>query len=189
MELKTELRKKFKGMRDAFFASEDTQSLRIKILQNLNSLLAQVVSGQETWASYKPIQSEADASEVQGAQPISWCYPVIKGSVLEFYKPQGRWVTNSFLISEPEEKTSQKILLNKISGVLVPGLAFDRQGHRLGWGKAFYDRTLKNFSGIKVGIAYSVQITSLLPFDDYDVSMDYVVTEKEVLKTEKKEVS
>lgn len=189
MELKTELRKKFKDERDAFFASTDTQSLRVKVLQNLNSLLSRVASRRETWASYKPIQSEADVSNIQTTQDISWCYPVIHGQVLEFYKPNGKWQTNHFAIAEPDTRSSQKISVNKIRGVLIPGLAFDRQGHRLGWGKAFYDRTLKNFSGLKVGIAYSVQITSLLPFDDHDISMDYVVTEKEVLKTEKKEVS
>jgi 5-formyltetrahydrofolate cyclo-ligase len=189
MELKFELRKQFKQKRDSFFVSQDAQALQAKVLKNLNSLLAGSSSTGSCWASYNSIQSEVDVSNIEETNEISWCFPVLSGEALDFYKPQGQWVENCFQIQEPNPQTSQKINLGDIEGILVPGLAFDLSGHRLGWGKAYYDHTLKDFSGIKVGMAYSVQITSSLPIGDHDIPMDFIVTEKEVLKIKERKVS
>jgi 5-formyltetrahydrofolate cyclo-ligase len=65
---------------------------------------------------------------------------------------------------------------------LVPGLAFDREGMRLGYGKGYYDRF---FSGendiIKVGLAYGYQLVADLPALPDDIGMDIIVTESEIL--------
>lgn len=63
--------------------------------------------------------------------------------------------------------------------ILVPGLAFDARGGRLGKGKGFYDRYLPGARGLKAGVAYDVQIAEKnLPLDAHDQSMDAVVTDK-----------
>ncbi len=64
---------------------------------------------------------------------------------------------------------------------LVPGIAFDRSGNRLGRGKGFYDRLLEGADGVKIGIAYDCQIADAIPSDFHDVSMDYVVTESQTI--------
>lgn len=70
--------------------------------------------------------------------------------------------------------------------LLVPLLAFDRRGIRLGYGGGFYDRTLAALraSGpvVAVGIAYAGQEVESLPAEDHDERLDWVVTEKEVIR-------
>ncbi|PHS77509.1 MAG: 5-formyltetrahydrofolate cyclo-ligase [Rhodospirillaceae bacterium] len=70
--------------------------------------------------------------------------------------------------------------------VLVPLLAFDARGHRLGWGGGYYDRTLellrKTGKVTAIGVAYSAQEVDVLPTDNYDQPVDWVITEKQVLK-------
>lgn len=69
---------------------------------------------------------------------------------------------------------------------IIPGIAFDRQGNRLGWGKGFYDRFFgKNPGGFKVGLAYDFQLLDKIPAESFDVKMDVVVTEKEILRFRK----
>jgi 5-formyltetrahydrofolate cyclo-ligase len=65
--------------------------------------------------------------------------------------------------------------------VLVPGLAFDRQGHRLGHGGGYYDRFLAQVGGAKVALAYAWQIYGRIPREGHDVRMDAIVTEQEVI--------
>jgi 5-formyltetrahydrofolate cyclo-ligase len=63
--------------------------------------------------------------------------------------------------------------------VVVPGLAFDRAGHRLGYGKGFYDRFLAQLNPkvIKVGLVPSQLIFEQLPKDPWDQPVDYLVSE------------
>lgn len=60
--------------------------------------------------------------------------------------------------------------------VLVPGIAFDLRGNRLGRGKGFYDRLLENFRGKKIGIAFDEQVVEAVPAGNLDVRMDAVLT-------------
>ena len=70
--------------------------------------------------------------------------------------------------------------------VLVPLLAFDRKGFRLGYGGGFYDRTLEKIRGLKpvtaIGIAYAGQEVDEVPRDAYDQRLDWIMTEKETFK-------
>jgi len=70
--------------------------------------------------------------------------------------------------------------------LLVPLLAFDRQGYRLGYGGGFYDRTLEKLRGRKpvtaIGIAYAGQEVDEVPRDAYDQRLDWIMTEKETFK-------
>ena len=63
---------------------------------------------------------------------------------------------------------------------LVPGLAFDREGYRLGYGKGYYDRFLADFPGKTAGICYNCCMRNLLPHGRYDRAVDILVTEKYV---------
>ena len=72
---------------------------------------------------------------------------------------------------------NKQVPLNKISVFLVPALAFDREGRRLGRGGGYYDRVLSQTSGIKVGLAWDDQISNeALPEESHDVRMDAIVT-------------
>ena len=66
---------------------------------------------------------------------------------------------------------------------LIPGLAFDLKGNRLGYGKGYYDRFLAAYPHIKrVALAFSFQIIEALPTDQYDQMMDLIISEKEIRK-------
>ena len=64
---------------------------------------------------------------------------------------------------------------------LVPGLAFDRSGARLGYGKGMYDRLLVDSSGTRMGVCPSCGVADALPREGWDVPMDGVVTELGIL--------
>jgi 5-formyltetrahydrofolate cyclo-ligase len=67
--------------------------------------------------------------------------------------------------------------------VLVPGLAFDARGHRIGYGRAFYDRLLPTLLGaFRVGVAYDFQVLPELPNEEHDVPVHCVVSDARVLR-------
>jgi 5-formyltetrahydrofolate cyclo-ligase len=66
--------------------------------------------------------------------------------------------------------------------VIIPLIAFDRQGHRLGYGAGYYDRFLSRHPGMtKIGVAFSCQEVPRIPADENDVSLDIIVTETGVV--------
>lgn len=84
-------------------------------------------------------------------------------------------ISGKFGIREPAP-TCVAIPLQDLDLVLVPGVAFDASGHRLGRGSGFYDRLLQNFMGRKIGIAFDEQIVDAVPAGKNDVKMDSIVT-------------
>ncbi len=72
--------------------------------------------------------------------------------------------------------------------VIIPGIAFDREGDRIGYGGGFYDTWLKDRADgqsrsrcIKAAAAFSLQIADRIPSEPYDVKMDMIITEKELI--------
>lgn len=90
---------------------------------------------------------------------------------------------NKYGVPEPPH-TADKIFPEEIDLFLVPGIAFDKKGHRLGWGKGYYDKFFNSFQikGKKVGLAFSFQMVESIPNESFDVPMDYVVSEKDFTK-------
>ena len=84
----------------------------------------------------------------------------------------------AFGILEPRNK---KIYRGDIDVIIVPGIAFDPRGYRIGYGKGFYDRFLIGTNALKIGIAYDFQIVNRIPEDENDVPVDMIVSEKRVL--------
>lgn len=72
---------------------------------------------------------------------------------------------------------------NKVDLVLIPLLAFDKKGYRLGYGKAYYDRFLKtlDIKVLKVGLSFFAPIESI-PHEAHDVAMDYCITPEKIFK-------
>jgi len=65
--------------------------------------------------------------------------------------------------------------------VIVPGVVFDLQGCRVGFGAGYYDRFLYHSEAVKVGVCYERQLVDRIDADPHDVCMDYIVTERRVL--------
>ena len=75
------------------------------------------------------------------------------------------------------EPSTPAIAWSSIEVALVPGLAFDRHGHRLGYGGGYFDRTLMAFGGTLIGIAFACQVVEDVPAGPDDVDVDLIVTE------------
>lgn len=83
----------------------------------------------------------------------------------------------AYQILEPKKKTPV-VDPKSVDLFIVPGIVFDRNGNRLGWGKGYYDRLLSGIDAPKIGLAYACQVIEELPRSSYDVPMTMVVTEK-----------
>jgi len=64
----------------------------------------------------------------------------------------------------------------RVDLILVPGVAFDQQGHRLGRGKGYYDQLLTVIRGTRCGVAFDQQIAQEIPVEPHDARMDYLLT-------------
>jgi len=87
-------------------------------------------------------------------------------------------------IPEPEANEENAGSIASVNMVLVPGAAFDEGGHRLGYGKGYYDRLLSE-EGAKpaiVALAYEEQMVADIPAEPHDVKMDLIVTDRRVLE-------
>lgn len=88
--------------------------------------------------------------------------------------------TGVFGILEPSEHGTG-VLASSVDVFIVPGVVFDTQCFRIGWGKGYYDRLLVGVEGFRIGLAYSCQVVAEVPHTSYDIPMHCVITEKEEL--------
>ncbi|MEF3254184.1 MAG: 5-formyltetrahydrofolate cyclo-ligase [Deferribacterales bacterium] len=94
------------------------------------------------------------------------------------YEGEKKMIKGNYGIMEP----AGDVKGDRFDIIAIPGVAFDENFYRLGMGKGFYDRMLKRFVGLKVGLAYQFQIMKSLPFDDWDEKMDMIITEDKIYR-------
>lgn len=91
-----------------------------------------------------------------------------------------RAVSNQqFNVPEPTEEDFFPV--KKIDLVIVPGLAFTKEGDRIGYGKGYFDRFLEKTSAYKIGLCFDEFITKELPIERHDIKMNTVITDKRVI--------
>jgi 5-formyltetrahydrofolate cyclo-ligase len=104
---------------------------------------------------------------------------------LHAYTPGDELVESGFGVREPRA-TAPSVALDEIDLVLVPGLAFDARGYRLGYGKGFYDRLLPSLThAVRIGLAFELSLLAEVPNAEHDVPVDTLVTDKRVLLAER----
>ncbi len=107
-------------------------------------------------------------------------YPRVCGADLEFVRVAGPGDLSpgSFGVLEPTG--NQLVSPGALDMAVVPGVGFDLQGGRLGYGKGFYDRGLHSSQRPKclVGLCFELQLLEKLPAENHDVHMDIIITEK-----------
>jgi 5-formyltetrahydrofolate cyclo-ligase len=84
-------------------------------------------------------------------------------------------VAGKFGVREPAASCGE-ISLNQFDLVLVPGMAFDLAGNRLGRGRGFYDRLLAEASGVKCGVGYDFQLLEKIPTEPHDAKLNFILT-------------
>jgi len=95
--------------------------------------------------------------------------------------PQNEIGPGQYGIREPVAGCPE-IPLERLGLILVPGVAFDPQGHRLGRGRGYYDRLLPEILGIKCGVAFDEQMVPKVPADRHDMRMDFILTPTQCVK-------
>ncbi len=82
----------------------------------------------------------------------------------------------------PEPAGGEEIDPSSLEAVVVPGVVFDRSCYRIGFGRGYYDRFLPLVKAPKIGVAYSFQVFGEVPRDPWDVPLDLIVTDTEVIR-------
>ncbi len=110
-------------------------------------------------------------------------YPRVEGSELVFHRVDSleELSPGSHDIPEPSGQ-NHSIPVEGLHCIVIPGIAFDVHGARLGYGKGYYDRILKNTGAKKVALAFDFQVVEFIPLESWDVRMDCIVTEKRIIR-------
>ncbi|MDD6206665.1 5-formyltetrahydrofolate cyclo-ligase [Succinivibrio sp.] len=109
---------------------------------------------------------------------------------MDFYsfKKGDELVENRFHILEPKNQPENLVSEDKIDVIIVPLVAFDNKGNRMGMGGGYYDRMLKKVRKdcLVIGVAYEFQLVDELLVEEWDMPMDIVITEKNCYEFRKK---
>lgn len=157
-------------------AAASLNFLETDIYKNANLIMAYMPLGNETDTADIIKQSFADGKKV--ALPVT---NQITGEIApHIITEKTKFKPGAFSVDEPTD--SQIADLSEIDVVIVPGIAFDRTGNRVGFGKGCYDMFLQNSRAIKAGFCYEFQLADEIPADKHDIKMDYVITENKLYK-------
>jgi 5-formyltetrahydrofolate cyclo-ligase len=181
---KSILRTRCRALRDAMtaqavaFASERICQRLVEwpVFQQAQTVMAYMAFGNEI--SLLPLMDQS--------RDKRWVIPRTEARpephlILHLYDP-ARLVRHRFGMLEPDVSLPA-IEPGELDLVLVPGLAFDRRGYRLGFGGGFYDRFLPHVTAGKVGIVAQVLLVEHVPNDRFDRRVDYVASEAGISAT------
>ncbi|MCS7262643.1 MAG: 5-formyltetrahydrofolate cyclo-ligase [Aquificaceae bacterium] len=182
MTLKKELRRCFIKEREAL-PPERRRELSLRIVEKVLQL-PQLREAKSVLLFY-PHRGEPDIRPL-----FSWVLgegkelllPRVSGQELKLLKVQDpqELLPGAYGILEPPG--GEEVKPEEVHFSLIPGLLFDRAGHRVGYGKGYYDRLMGKLGGTKVGVCYHFQVLDKVPTDPWDVPVNLVITEKNTYK-------
>ncbi len=114
--------------------------------------------------------------------PDATYYPRIKGKAMNFYTTDGSFETNRFGLEEPPAEPYRD--LHDVSPrtlLIIPGVAYDQQCFRLGYGGGFFDRFLAQSELTTLGVCFEAFLVEALPHEPHDQAVQTVITEKRAL--------
>ena len=177
------LRRELRAVRNALGA-EYRRNAEEKMISSLLSLPQ--FQNAKTVLTFYPVGSEpailpiAEAALTLGKRvAFPLCHP--EGPFMTFHSVDSldALTNGSYGIPEPDG-ISPAVSELEDAICIVPALAFDENGYRLGYGKGYYDRFLSSFDGVSVGLVFSSLLLCDLPRDEYDEKVDIIITEKEM---------
>lgn len=186
---KAEIRKKLIDIRSALSGKEVDEHSRI-ICQKLKTIPQYRQA--ETIFCYINTKNEVKTRdfierEIKEGKSIYLPSSDRNSSKLEFYRVfdlDKDLQTGNYGIFEPVRKRERRISEKEAELVIVPGVAFDMNLNRIGYGKGYYDIFLSDVSenAFKVGFAYDFQIIDNIPVEKKDIRMDMIITEKRIIQ-------
>jgi len=188
--MKGKLRERILNMRNSLTTEEVTEkSLQIKD-RLINTSMYAEANHIFTFLSFnkevltKPIIDDCMKKNKQIYVPL--CNTQIKEIVLCKFEGWDKLKPSKYGILEPVKDHIRIVNRSILDMAIVPGAVFDRKGNRIGYGAGYYDKffnTLKK-SIVKIAICYSFQVVDSITPSEYDVPMDYIITENEIIKCE-----
>lgn len=186
MKNKKELRKFFINQRKNLDLKSVEQNSK-KIADQISIFLNQ--NNFQSLFSYMAFKNEPDLKylHIKFMNQLSISVPKVSklDGEMEFYliDKTTKFLTSSYGILEPESNNISPTLPNQSSLILVPCVAIDKRGIRLGYGGGFYDRYLSSFPETKkIGICYSNFYVEELPSEPWDCQLNYLCTENEIMQ-------
>jgi 5-formyltetrahydrofolate cyclo-ligase len=180
---KKSIRDEMLGRRKALAA---TTCLGLSLRIQARLLASPEFAASDHLALYSPVMNEVFTEEIFSVSlrlGKKVAYPRVCEETLEFVEVEDRseLCPGAYGILEP--RGSRVISLASLDLLLVPGVVFDTAGHRLGYGKGFYDRVLHRRAGhaLLVGLCFEQQLIRTLPAETHDVRMDMIITEERTL--------
>lgn len=184
------LRSEFKALRDGLSLSERKDKSH-GICDNILALLESDFKGANIFLCFYPFGSEVDLLELYGRlleEGKNLFFPVSNKNTheLTFYKINNLkddFRSGAYGIMEPDTGLEKFDLDDSSTVVITPGLIFDENCNRIGYGAGYYDRFFSLHPDvIKLGVGYDLQIIENLDVEAYDVPLDYVVTNNRLIK-------
>lgn len=176
---KEELRKRIKALKRQY-SSKQLEVLSLDVLQRL--WLCPHFQKAKTVLMYYSLPDEVDthqAIKTLLAEKRKVLLPVVTSSTdmeLRDFSGEQDLVPGKYGIMEPKGKLFPESEYAHIDLAVIPGMSFDKVGHRLGRGKGYYDRFLKKASRIyKIGICFDFQKVEHIPTESFDIQMDEVI--------------
>jgi 5-formyltetrahydrofolate cyclo-ligase len=174
------------SLRDAL-SSEARASASGVIAQSTLQLLAKLPP-ESIVALYAPKGSEVDTTRIDaGARGLGLrvVYPRIVDDelMLAFHEVAiDELGPSTFGLREPAPNAPAAVV-SEIAALVIPGLAFDRAGGRIGWGRGYYDATLAHVpAALRIGLAFECQIIDHVPRESHDAPLHHVVTEAAIYR-------
>lgn len=180
---KNEIRRKIKAMRSMLLESEK-KSAADEVFRHLEQTVAFMLASKILM--YHSLPDELPTREFlkKWKDKKDFYLPRVNGVNLEILPyNESRLELGAFHIEEPTGEDT--VDAAEMELIIVPAVAYDRRGNRLGRGKGFYDRLLATTKATKIGIAYEFQIFDEIPSETHDIPMDYVITQRSVLRFKK----
>lgn len=181
---KNEIRYKMKSLR-MLVNESDRLSAAHDVFERLEKTAAFMLA--ERIMMYHSLPDELSTHEFlkKWAGRKRFYLPRVNGVDLEVLPyDESRLELGSFHIEEPTGNDVTEP--EDIELVVVPAVAYDRKGRRLGRGKGFYDRFLQHTKATKVGVGYEFQLIDEIPSEPHDVPMDMVITQYTTVIVSKK---
>lgn len=167
--------------RDALTAGERA-SAEARIAEEVMALLAKVPAGRVV-ALYAAKGSEVATVAIDArarAAGLRVAYPIVESGVRRLAFAEARideLVPGPFGLREPGASAA-RVALAEIAAFVIPGVAFDRSGGRIGWGRGHYDATLAAApAALRIGLAFECQVLDRVERDPHDAVLHHVVTE------------
>jgi 5-formyltetrahydrofolate cyclo-ligase len=143
------------------------------------------VNSAETVMAYSAIRNEPDMREfmlamLDAGKRVALPCVTAHGLVAAEFRRDVRMKPGAYGILQPEAFPGCTPMEPDV--VIVPGVVFDTQLCRIGFGAGYYDRFLESSRAVKIGVCYEAQLVDRIEADPHDVRMDFVVTERRVLE-------